>query len=112
MCLLALVFVVLRLLFMFVSLQLSCDAHLRLFNVLLVSDASPGVDFVVWPFVNGTQWGAYVTCWAPCVSASLILPFPMTGPNTVVAAIVWAELGPFTVGQLIPDAAVLSNEVV
>jgi hypothetical protein len=47
---------------------------------------------VFWPFVNGSQWGAFVTCFAapppsPDNSCSIELPLPHAGENSLQFAV-------------------------
>jgi hypothetical protein len=50
---------------------------------------------VFWPFVNGSQWGAFVTCFvqppshaaASDESCSIELPLPFSGENTLQFAV-------------------------
>ena len=50
---------------------------------------------VFWPFVNGSQWGAFVTCFVqmpsdastPAESCSIELPLPYAGENTLQFAV-------------------------
>ncbi len=49
---------------------------------------------VFWPFVNGSQWGAFVTCFvqlpgyaAASDSCSIELPLPYSGENTLQFAV-------------------------
>jgi hypothetical protein len=61
------------------SLSSSADAVAMGQSVILsiaVSHANVTESYRFWPFVNNTQWGAYVTCAAPCSNASLIIPLP------------------------------------
>eukprot|EP00040_Diaphanoeca_grandis_P041262 m.262693 g.262693 ORF g.262693 m.262693 type:complete len:1058 (-) comp46733_c0_seq1:105-3278(-) len=71
---------------------------------------------VIWPFVNGSQWGSFVTCGItsmPSSTCTFLLPFPVAGATSVQVAILeggrtWcsspasAQACQFPVGQSIP----------
>lgn len=80
--------------------------------------ANTAAPTVYWPFVNGTQWGAFVTCAASSTAnCSLLLPLPLAGVMTVQLAVMsagrqWcsskAEGCFFPVGTPLPTAGVLA----
>eukprot|EP00041_Stephanoeca_diplocostata_P025063 m.648553 g.648553 ORF g.648553 m.648553 type:complete len:623 (-) comp22662_c0_seq3:166-2034(-) len=64
---------------------------------------------VYWPFVNGTQWGAFVTCdilQQPDAPCTLLLPMPLPGQARIQVAALdrdWCQGSCFfPVGQLVP----------
>ena len=44
-----------------------------------VTSQDTAATYVIYPFVNGSQRGAYSTCYAPCTHATLYLSLPQIG---------------------------------
>ncbi len=78
-------------------------------SVQLSLNCSSDVPVPVFPYVDGLQWGAFVTCSsaAPC---SLPLPLPNAGTVSIVVAILAGVSSPptptFMVGSALPSNAV------
>jgi hypothetical protein len=91
-----------------VSISSSEGVKAFLFFLILVLDTT-----VFWPFVRSLQWGAYVTCHAPCTNASLLLPLPLTDDNDIVVVVLQTPFStPFPVGQPLPNVTALSSNIV
>jgi hypothetical protein len=74
-----------------------------------VSVSAPG-PVAVWPYVNETQWGSYVTCVEACVS---ILPLPHVGIARIQVAVLNSDPLPpaagFMVGSTLPTSPLATS---
>jgi hypothetical protein len=88
---------------------LSAELHLLIGNVSACSS------LVLWPFVNGTQWGADIPVNSSC-GATAYLPIPNMGASTVQVALLTAPYfdSMWTVGEALPRKylLVLSNAII
>ena len=85
-------------------------------GTIIIDVISPIYDVIVWPFVNGTQWGSDQPLSAKGTT-NIIIPFPHSGKAEVVVAILkqpYFDASHWTVGKPLPseDSIIaLSNTV-